>query len=45
MCDRHSTLECFVVFSGVKLSIRSFNLLFGVDLSNSLSETYCKHFE
>ena len=27
MCDCHSILECCVVFSGVKLSIRSFNLL------------------
>ena len=26
MCDCHSILECCVVFSGVKLSIRSFNL-------------------
>ena len=26
MCDYHSILECYVVFSGVKLSIRSFNL-------------------
>ena len=27
MCDCHSIPECCVVFSGVKLSIRSFNLL------------------
>ena len=26
MCDCHSILECCVVFSGVTLSIRSFNL-------------------
>ena len=26
LCDCHSILECCVVFSGVKLSIRSFNL-------------------
>ena len=27
MCNCHSILECCVMFSGVKLSIRSFNLL------------------
>ena len=27
MCNCHSILECRVMFSGVKLSIRSFNLL------------------
>ena len=27
MCDYHSILECSVMFPGVKLSIRSFNLL------------------
>ena len=27
VCDCHSILECCVVFSGVKLSIRLFNLL------------------
>ena len=26
MCNCHSILECCVMFSGVKLSIRSFNL-------------------
>ena len=26
VCDCHSILECCVVFSGVKLNIRSFNL-------------------
>ena len=26
MCVCHSILECYVMFSGVKLSIRSFNL-------------------
>ena len=26
MCACHSVLECYVMFSGVKLSIRSFNL-------------------
>ena len=29
MCSCHSILECCVTFSGVKLSIRSFVLLFG----------------
>ena len=28
VCDCHSILECCVVFSGVKLSIRSFNLFY-----------------
>ena len=27
MCNCHSVLECCVTFSGVKLSIKSFNLL------------------
>ena len=27
MCNCHSILECCVMFSAVKLSIRSFNLL------------------
>ena len=27
MCNCHSILECCVMFSGVKLSIRSFHLL------------------
>ena len=30
MCDCHSILECCVVFSVVKLSVRSFNLFHAV---------------
>ena len=30
MCNCHSILECCVMFSGVKLSIRSFNLFCGL---------------
>ena len=30
MCNCHSILECCVMFSGVKVSIRSFNLLLGL---------------
>ena len=26
MCNCHSVLECYVMFAGVKLSVRSFNL-------------------
>ena len=29
MCNCHSILDCCVMFSGVKLSIRSFNLFQG----------------
>ena len=38
MCNCHSILECCVVFSGVKLSIRSFNLLLR-RLQNTLGVT------
>ena len=31
MCSCHSILECCVTFSGVKLSIRSFVLLVGIN--------------
>ena len=31
MCNCHSVLECCVMFSGVKLSIRSFVLFLGKD--------------
>ena len=33
----HSILECYVMFSGVKLSIRSFVLLFGLQVKISQS--------
>ena len=33
MCNCHSILECCVMFSGVKLSIRLFNLLAMMDQS------------
>ena len=32
MCNCHSILECCVMFSGVKLSIRSFVLLFEIKI-------------
>ena len=38
VCNCHSILECCVVFSGVKLSIRSFNLLLR-ELQNTLGVT------
>ena len=38
MCNCHSILECCVMFSGVKLSIGSFNLLTVANLS-SVSST------
>ena len=42
MCSCHSFLECCVTFSGVKLSIRSFVLLFTYYVTNYNEFT---HFE
>ena len=37
MCSCHSILECCVMFSGVKLSIRSFVLFIGMCNMNFLT--------
>ena len=37
MCNCHSILECCAMFSGVKLSIRSFNVFRRITLSNAVS--------
>ena len=46
MCDCHSIPECCVMFSGVKLSIRSFNLFLtisGEAPHNIQNDTCCSN--
>ena len=39
LCDCHFILECCVMFSGVKLSIRSFNLFIYVGVMRYFNST------
>ena len=41
MCDCHSILECCVVFFGVKLSIKSFNLFIEAVCLQFYQSTVC----
>ena len=45
MCNCHSILECCVMFSGVKLSIRSFNLFLMYSNWKCIMKTKVRNFE